>query len=67
MAALKGVLQQPLYVIRKIPSDCISMLKEHIIGFRHVQSRLPDEPRSCCKVVAGLQSTSYDYQAYFGY
>ena len=47
MAALKGVLQQPLYVIRKIPTDCISMLKEQIIGFRHVQSRLPDEPRSC--------------------
>ena len=43
MAALKGDLQQPLYVIRKIPSDCIGMLKEHIIGSRHVQSRLPDE------------------------
>ena len=43
MAALKGVLQQPLHVIRKIPSDFISMLKERTIGFRHVQSRLPDE------------------------
>jgi|SouAtlMetagenome_1021521.scaffolds.fasta_scaffold16236_2 hypothetical protein len=47
MAALKGVLQQPLHVIRRILSDCISMLKERTIGFRHVQSRLPDEPRSC--------------------
>jgi hypothetical protein len=47
MAALKGVLQQPLHVIRKIPSDFISMLKERTIGFRHVQSPFPDEPRSC--------------------
>ena len=54
MAALKGVLQQPLHVIRKILSDCISMLKEHTIGFRHVQSRLPDEPRSCSKVPAKI-------------
>ena len=54
MAALKGALQQPLYVVQKIPFDCISLLKEHIIGFRHVQSRLPDEPRSCCKVPATI-------------
>ena len=54
MAALKGALQQPLYVNRKITSECISMLKEHIIGFRHVQSRLPDEPRSCRKVPATI-------------
>ena len=39
LATLKGILQQPLYAIRKIHSDRIGMLKKRAIGRRRARWR----------------------------